>query len=413
MPSADKLETPIRSVAVIGVGYVGLPLCLQLAKAGLKVTAVDINESVVRQINDRTCKVDEKEDFEKFFQDPDVHRNLRAQCCPVEADAFVLAVPTPVDHATKQADLGALISASESLLPFLRPGNLVVVESTIPPLTTERIIKPILERSAHRVGHDILLAHCPERVLPGNIMSEAVFNARVIGGIDDRSTQRAVELFATFVKGKLCPTNDRTAEFVKLIENSYRDVNVAFANQVALFCEQLDIDTAGAIELANQHPRVDILQPGIGVGGHCIPIDPWFLIQAFPSISPLLRAARTVNDGMPGRTAEQILHSVKDLERPRIVCLGATYKPNVKDTRESPSLEVFRLLRKSPAEVALFDPLLPEYSCDSVLSVARGADALAVLVPHDLIVTEIRYRRTEILSVMRRPNLLTFAPGTL
>jgi UDP-N-acetyl-D-mannosaminuronic acid dehydrogenase len=404
---------PLRSVAVVGAGYVGLPLCLHLAKAGLKVTAVDIDERVVREINERRAKIEEKEDFESFFEDPEVQVNLQAQTTPVEADAFVIAVPTPVDHETKAPDLRAVVAATESILPFLRRGNLVVVESTVPPLTTEDLVRSMLERSGLRVGTDLLLAHCPERVLPGNIMAEAVFNARIVGGVDPRSGRRAAELLGSFVKGKLLLTDARTAELVKLIENSYRDVNVAFANQVAMLCERLGIDAGEAIEMANHHPRVDILKPGIGVGGHCIPVDPWFLVAACPDQSKLLCAARQLNDSMPERTAEKICASLDGVEKPRVVCLGATYKPNVRDLRESPALQVFEILRLRGLDVDLYDPLVPSRACDSVLAVARGADALAILVPHDLIVTEIRYRKHEILRAMRRPNLLAFTPGVV
>jgi UDP-N-acetyl-D-mannosaminuronic acid dehydrogenase len=411
--SEESRRSGFERVAVIGAGYVGLPLCLHLAKSGLRVVAVDVDAEVVRQINERRAKIEEKEDFESFFQDPDVQSNLSAQVEPVEADAFVIAVPTPVDHATKEPDVGAVVAACESIVPHLRRGYLVIVESTIPPLTTEDVVRPILETSGLRVGTDLRLAHCPERILPGNIMAEAVFNARVVGGIDVASTRRAAELMGTFVKGKLLLTDARTAEMVKLVENSYRDVNVAFANQVALLCERLGIDAAQAIELANHHPRVDILHPGIGVGGHCIPIDPWFLIAAAPELSTLLRAARELNDGMPQRTADKILRAVEGIDGARVVCLGATYKPNVKDLRESPALEVFHILQRAGLDVSLHDPLIPAYACDSVLSVARGCDALAILVPHDLIVTELRYRKHDILAAMRRPNVLVFSPGVL
>jgi UDP-N-acetyl-D-mannosaminuronic acid dehydrogenase len=411
--SATESAYSLTSVAVIGAGYVGLPLCLHLAKAGLRVTAVDVDDHVVIAINQRCAKVEEKEDFESFFQDPDVQAHLAAQRTPPEADAFVIAVPTPVRHGTHAPDLDAVVAAAESIVPVLRPGNLVVIESTIPPFTTTGIVGPILERSGLRVGEDLLLAHCPERILPGNIMAEAVFNARVIGGVDEPSTQRATELFGTFVKGKLLRTDARTAEFVKLIENSYRDVNVAFANQVAVLCEELGIDPHRVIELANHHPRVQILAPGIGVGGHCIPVDPWFLIAASPLHSALLRAAREVNDGMPRRTADRIRRAVVGVEDARVVCLGATYKPNVKDLRESPALDVLRILREDGLDARLYDPLVPGYHCDSVLAAARGADVLAILVPHDLIVTEIRYRKRDILAAMRRPNLLAFTPGVL
>jgi UDP-N-acetyl-D-mannosaminuronic acid dehydrogenase len=409
----DPVRGRLKDVAVIGAGYVGLPLCLHLAKGGMRVVAVDVDERVVRAINERTAKVDEKEDFERWFQDPDVRANLRAQVTPAHADAFVIAVPTPVDHSDKAPDLKALVAATESIVSYLRPGNLVVVESTVPPLTTSTIVRPILERGGLKVGADVFLAHCPERILPGNIMAESVYNARVIGGVDGRSTELAAALFGTFIKGKLHLTDDRTAEFVKLIENSYRDVNIAFANQVKVLCDELAIDAGQAIALANEHPRVQILSYGIGVGGHCIPVDPWFLVHSSPKSTALLRAARDVNDSMPHRTAARILEAVKDLKEPRVVCLGATYKPNVKDLRESPALDVFAALKQSVGDVALFDPLVPEYACDSVLSAARGADALAILVPHDLIVTELQYRRHAILSAMRTPNLLTFAPISL
>lgn len=410
--SATDLKQPIRSVVVVGAGYVGLPLCLYLAKSNLKVTAVDTDEKVVEAIDRRTCKIEEKEDFERFFNDPDVQKNLEARRMPSPADVFVIAVPTPI-HQDKRPDLNYVTSAVASIIPYVRPGNLVVIESTIPPFTTEKTVTPLLERSGFVVGRDLLLAHCPERILPGNIMSEAVFNARIIGGVDERSSQRAAELYNSFVKGKLLITNARTAEFVKLIENSYRDVNIAFANQVAVLCENLQIDTHEVIELANQHPRVDILSPGIGVGGHCIPIDPWFLVDAWPESTSLIRSARVLNDDMPVRTAQKILDAVGGIDRPKIVCLGATYKPNVKDRRESPAIQVFRELQRWASDVSLYDPLVPDYCCDSVLTVARGADVLAVLVPHDLIVTEISYRKREILAAMRSPNILAFSPGVL
>jgi UDP-N-acetyl-D-mannosaminuronic acid dehydrogenase len=402
-----------RDVAVVGTGYVGLPLCLHLAKVGLRVLAVDTDENIVHAINDRTAKIDEKEDFGRWFQDPDVRVNLRAQLTPDHADAFVIAVPTPVSHEDKRPDLRAVIAASESIIPFLRAGNLVVIESTIPTHTTSTIVRPILERGGLRVGTDLFLAHCPERILPGNIMAESVYNARVVGGVDQHSTELAAALFGTFIKGKLHLTDDRTAEFVKLIENSYRDVNIAFANQVKVLCDELAIDAGQAIALANDHPRVQILNYGIGVGGHCIPVDPWFLVHSSPQFTGLLRAARAVNDSMPSRAAARILKSVEGVIDPRVVCLGATYKPNVKDLRESPALEVFKELQAVLQDVVLFDPLVPEYACDSVLSAARGADVLAILVPHDLVVTELQYRRHAILAAMRTPNLLAFAPGPI
>ncbi len=411
MPEHDQKQ--IRSVAVIGAGYVGLPLCLHLARAGFRVTAVDVDERAVQQINQRVWKTGEEKEFEIFFQDREVQANLRAQTTPVEADAFFIAVPTPVHHDTKRADLDAVVAATESITSFVKPGNLVVIESTIPPYTTEKIVKPIIERSGYLVPEDISLAHCPERILPGNIMHEFIHNARIVGGVGPRATERAAALYAHFIKGRIYRTSARAAELAKLVENSYRDVNIAFANQIAVLSEELGLDPEEVIELANQHPRVKILSPGIGVGGHCIPIDPWFLVDAFPDETALIKSARELNDSMPARTAGKILKAVSGLKHPKIVLLGATYKPNVKDVRESPALEVFECLKKRGADVALYDPLLPEYICDSILSVARGADAVAILVPHDLLVAELRVRKQEILAAMRHPNLIALSSGVL
>jgi UDP-N-acetyl-D-mannosaminuronic acid dehydrogenase len=403
---------PIRHVAVVGAGYVGLPIALHLAKVGVQVTAVDVNEHVVRDINNRTCKIEEKEDFERFFSDPVVQQHLTAGTEAVCADAFIIAVPTPT-YQDKRPDISAVVAAIKSICPCLKPGNLVVIESTIPVYTTERVAAPILEQAGWKVSEDILLAHCPERILPGNIMSEAVFNARIIGGIDQASTRRAVQLYEKFVKGKLLVTNARTAEFVKLIENASRDVAVAFANQTALLCRHFEIDVAQAIELANHHPRVRILDPGIGVGGHCIPIDPWFLVHASPELTGLLKAARDLNDGMPKNTVDRIMEASRGISQPRVICLGASYKPNTKDLRESPALEVFKLLKDRGVDAEIYDPLIARYACDSVLSVARGADVLAILTPHDLIVTEIQYRKHQILAAMKHPIILTFGCLTL
>jgi len=406
-PSFSPQAQPFRHVAVVGAGYVGLPMALHLASTGVQVTAVDVNQAVVREINNRTSKVEEKEDFEKFFNNPMVQLHLSARTVPVEADAFIVAVPTPI-HRDKSPDITAVIAATESIVPYLRPGNLVVIESTIPVHTTEKVVQPILEKSGYRVGRELLLAHCPERILPGNIMAEAVFNARIIGGVDKASTDRAVQLYSMFVKGKLLTTDARTAEFVKLIENASRDVSVAFANQVAILCRYFGINVTKAIELANHHPRIQILDPGIGVGGHCIPIDPWFLVHSNPELTGLIQAARTLNDNMPEYTVNRIMKEVEGTKDARVVCLGASYKANVKDLRESPALEVFELLKHRAVKAELYDPLVPQYACDSVLSVARGADVLAILTPHDLIVTEIRYRKHQILGAMRQPKILTF-----
>ena len=288
-----------KTIVVIGTGYVGLPAALMWAKAGQKVVGVDINENVVRAINEGTMLLNEQE-LHTLLNDPTVQSNLIARTTPCPGDVFVIAVPTPVDELKKVCDMAPVQAAVESICPFLVKGNLVILESTVPPMTCRKFIKPIIEKlTGLKVPDDILVAHCPERILPGDIFREIIENDRLIGGMDERSTKAAAEVYATFVKGTLHQTDDITAELSKLMENTYRDVNVALANELAQICELLGVDGRTAIGYANKHPRVKIMNPGIGVGGHCIPVDPWFLKEIAPYNSKLITMARLINDEMP------------------------------------------------------------------------------------------------------------------
>ncbi len=313
--------------------------------------------------------------------------NLKISGCPEPADAFLIAVPTPFCD-DKKADLGFVRSAAEDIVPHLREGNLVVLESTSPPLTTTQVVAPILEKSGLKAGQDFHLAYSPERVLPGQILRELIENARVIGGIDAVSAEAGRDLYATFVKGEIYLTNATTAEMVKLMENTYRDVNIAIANEFSRLADKFGVDVWEAIDLANRHPRVKILRPGPGVGGHCIGVDPWFLVEAAPEIATVIHASREVNDAQPGFVLELVRRALGDLHGKKVTTLGLAYKPDVDDLRESPAIEVSKLLLAAGATVQAYEPFKADYDRDGVRSAAnfddavRDADALVLLVAH-------------------------------
>jgi UDP-N-acetyl-D-mannosaminuronic acid dehydrogenase len=400
-------EPKRQRIVVIGTGYVGLPAALLLARAGHDVTGVDINENIVRAINDGVLHISERE-LQLIMDEPVVRQRLHAQHTPCEADVFIIAVPTPLDHARKTADLAAVREATESLVAVLRSGNLVILESTVPPLTCRNVVTPIIERTGLEVGETVFLAHCPERILPGNVFHEIVQNDRVIGGADLKSRELASAVYATFVEGHLYQTDDVTAEICKLMENTYRDVNVALANEFAAVAEGLGIDPLEAISLANRHPRVNILRPGIGVGGHCIPIDPWFIKEVDPTNSRLIFTSRLINDEMPSRIAAKIRRAVRDLPDPRIVAVGAAYKANTEDTRESPAIQIVDLLRADGYRVDHLDPLVKGMGYDSLAEACRGADCLAALVEHDVVRRELGEELNRIRAAMNSPRILRF-----
>jgi UDP-N-acetyl-D-mannosaminuronic acid dehydrogenase len=285
----------------------------------------------------------------------------------------------------KRADLSQVIAAAESIVGCLHSGNLVVLESTVPPRTTKDVLVPLVHRSR---AADLFVAHCPERVLPGRILEELVCNDRIIGGVDRASAEAAGALYASFVQGDIVLTDATTAELTKLMENTYRDVNIALANEFALVAEHIGVDVWQAIALANHHPRVDILKPGPGVGGHCIAVDPWFVAEAAPELTPLIQTARRVNDAVPARVVQTVRDAVAGPSSPTIACLGLAYKADVDDTRESPSLEVIRLLQAAGFTVRAYDPYVPqmpgldEIVVESLARALDGADGVVVLTDH-------------------------------
>jgi UDP-N-acetyl-D-mannosaminuronic acid dehydrogenase len=368
----------MNDVCVVGLGYVGLSTAVMFASSGRRVIGVDVDWGVVDRVNAGVVPFPEEELPERLRAALDSGL-LWAQGEPTVAPAYVIAVPTPLS-ADRRADLSYVRAATESIVPYLQPGALVVLESTVPLGTTDRLVRPIVESAGRRVGKDLYLAHCPERVLPGRILAELVQNERIIGGIDPASASRAAALYASFVAGTIHCTDATTAEFVKLMENTYRDVNIALANEFALVAEHHGIDVWGAIQLANRHPRVDILRPGPGVGGHCIAVDPWFVVQEAESLTPLIATARGINDHMPEHVADAILRDLRDTPDPVVAALGIAYKANVADTRESPGLRVVASLRAHGVAVREHDPLV--FPTRSLHDAVGGADCVVLLVDH-------------------------------
>jgi len=343
-----------NKVCVLGLGYIGLPTASTFATHGLQVIGVDINPEVVQTLQNGGLHIQEP-GLRTLVQAALRSGNLSIRNQPQEADAFIIAVPTPF-YEDKKADLRAVSAAAAAIAPYLRKGNLVVLESTSPPRTTMDVVAPLLEQSGLKSGIDFHLAYVPERVLPGQILRELIENARVIGGVDRASAEAGRELYRLFVRGELILTDATTAEMVKLMENTYRDVNIAIANEFARLADRFGVDIWEAIALANRHPRVNILQPGIGVGGHCISVDPWFLVEAAPDLARLIRTARMVNDEQPAFVVDIIRRSVGDLRGLNVAALGLSYKADVDDVRESPAIAVCQQLLQAGAKVRAFEP---------------------------------------------------------
>lgn len=393
----------IQSICVIGLGYIGLPTASIFASNGFRVHGVDVDPRVVETINRGEIHIEEP-GLRTLVQAAIHSGNLRAGLTPVEADAFILAVPTPVTHDHK-ADLSYVEAAARSILPHLRPGALVILESTSPPRTTQDVLLPILAESGLKLGTELFVAHSPERVLPGKILKELIQNSRVVGGVTPESSQRARDLYASFVEGQIFLTDATTAEMVKLMENTYRDVNIALANELAVLCGKLGINAWDVVRMANHHPRVHLHQPGPGVGGHCISVDPWFLVEALPEDAQLIALARRINDGMPHRVAAVLRERLVGLSRPKVTLLGVTYKGNVDDTRESPALEVIADLKEAGCEIGIYDPHVKDfaYPLSSLEEAFRDADAVVLLADH----AEFKYLSPrELRHLVRQPLLL-------
>ncbi|MFZ7174293.1 UDP-N-acetyl-D-mannosamine dehydrogenase [[Pasteurella] aerogenes] len=357
-------------ICVIGLGYIGLPTAATFASYGVKVTGVDVNQHAVDMISQGKVHIVEP-DLDQMVKSVVEKGNLVATLKPVEADVYIVAVPTPFKE-NHQPDLDYIEVASKNIAPYLKSGCLVILESTSPVGATEQMAEWLSEARPdlsfpQQAGEqaDILIAHCPERVLPGKVLQELISNDRIIGGMTNRCSQRAVEVYKTFVKGECVVTNARTAEMCKLTENSFRDVNIAFANELSIICDKLDINVWELIRLANRHPRVNILQPGPGVGGHCIAVDPWFIVSKTPEQARLIRTAREVNDSKPEWVIDQVKTKIveflqanpeKTIKDVTIACYGLAFKPDIDDLRESPALEITNKLALLGCKILAIEP---------------------------------------------------------
>ncbi len=403
-------------LCVLGLGYIGLPTASTFATHGLQVVGVDVNPQVVETLRNGGLHIHEP-GLRTLVEAALKSGKLTVSEKPEEADAFIIAVPTPFyddqcgDYAGqkyKLADMRAVASATEAILPYLRNNNLVVLESTSPPCTTADLVAPILERSGLKAGVDFYLAYSPERVLPGQILRELIENARVIGGITPASAQAGRDLYAIFVRGEILQTDATTAEMVKLMENTYRDVNIAIANEFARLAERFGVDVWEAIKIASLHPRVKILSPGPGVGGHCISVDPWFFVAAAPDITPLIYNARQVNDAQPHYVVDLVKRALGSLQGKKIAALGLSYKPDVDDLRESPAVEVVHLLQNEGVLVQAFEPFKPDTDLPGITAVPslaaalKEADAVLLLVNH----SELRALMPEKLVAMTPARIL-------
>jgi UDP-N-acetyl-D-mannosaminuronic acid dehydrogenase len=384
----------MKRVCCVGLGYIGLPTALIAAQHGHQVIGYDIDQDRVERIN-RGDLIIQEPGLKEHLDNARASGLLHAVSSPTTADYFIIAVPTPFDE-NKKADLHAVWSAVERIAHVLTAGNTVIIESTIPVHTTHAVAHWLSQQTGLQLGTELFVAHCPERVLPGNIMYELVHNARIIGGVDRTSVEKAANFYRTFVKGPLYLTTARAAEMVKLVENSYRDVAIAFANQVAAMATAAELNPFEIIELANKHPRVKILQPSCGVGGHCIAVDPWFLVHGFPLQSALLQTARMINDAKPHTVVSSIRQWVqewyeRETRKPTILLLGATYKADVDDLRESPALDIaLQLTAQTDIHTVVCEPhvsvkQLPTQIQTKMVDYAQGlavADLVSILVPH-------------------------------
>jgi UDP-N-acetyl-D-mannosaminuronic acid dehydrogenase len=387
-------------VSVIGLGYIGLPTAALIASKGIDVIGVDVNRHIVDTVNKGKIHIIEN-DLDDLVYSAVQSGYLTASMSPKKSDVYIIAVPTPFmdDH---KPDLSFIKSASKLIAKFLESGNLVILESTSPVGTTEKMMEWIREDrpdlsfpdSNDDIQSDIFIAHCPERVLPGSIIKELVSNDRIIGGISQKCSEKARNFYEKFVKGVCLLTDSRTAELGKLVENSFRDVNIAFANELSLICDKLNINVWELIKLANHHPRVDILKPGPGVGGHCIAVDPWFIVDSAYNESKLIRAARQVNDNKPLFVIEKFIQSLNELDKNKeeitIACLGLTFKSDIDDLRESPALEIVKKINQMGLGIVnIVEPninLLPECLTSANLldltSAINTSDIVLLLVDH-------------------------------
>ncbi len=365
-------------VCIIGQGYIGLPTAALFARNHCKVVGVDINEKMIENLNNGIIHIEEP-GISDIIKQALKNKVYKASLKPEKADAFIITVPTPYIPENYSCDLSYVISACKSIIPFLEKGNVVIVESTIAPMSTDNIVKPIFEKEGFTIGNDLYLAHCPERVLPGKIIEELIHNDRIIGGITPECSQKASEVYGQFVEGELMLTEAKTAELSKCMENTFRDVNIALANELAKICSEIGVNALDVIKMANKHPRVNLHSPGPGVGGHCLAIDPYFIYAKAPETAKLIKLARDTNNSMPGFVCENVRKIIK---KGKIAILGVSYKGNTGDDRESPAYEIIADLTKD-YEISIHDPHISNPNFVSFKEAVIDADLILILCDHN------------------------------
>lgn len=371
----------MSKVCVVGLGYMGLPMAAILARAGHDVIGVDINPRVVDSVNKGLCPFAET-GMPELIAEAHASGRLKAVTAPEAAEIYVLSLPTPVDHVTHEADMSYVAAGAKSIASVLQGGELVVLESTSPIGATRKDVKDVIEALRPELVGKIDYVFCPERAIPGNTLKEMIGNDRLVGGLTPQATARGIALYKSFCQGELLEASTEEAEMVKLVENASRDVQIAFANELSLVCDKLGLDVWNVIRLANHHPRVNILTPGPGVGGHCIAVDPWFIVKQAPELTPLMQAARSVNDGKPHWVVEKVKQAAPS--GGKVACLGLAYKPDVDDLRESPSIEAVRALVKQGYDVRVVEPHLTEWEMPlySLEDAIKEADVVVTLTGH-------------------------------
>lgn len=376
-----------KKLCVVGLGYIGLPTAVMFANHGLYVHGVDVNEKAVELIKNKQLHIEENGLQERLESAVD-NGHFTVGTTAEEADIFIIAVPSPINE-DKTANLNYVREATKSIVPYVRKGNLVILESTVPPRTVEDVMLPVLKETGLELGSELFVSHSPERVIPGKVFEELVNNDRIVGGVNEESSRLTVELYKTFVKGNIHVTDATTAEMVKVIENTYRDVNIAFANELAKISEKIGVNAWEAIKLANYHPRVNIHLPGPGVGGHCIAVDPWFLTELQPELAKIISLSRQTNDSMPEYTAlkTKSLLDEKGIQHGRVAVLGLAFKGNIDDMRESPSTDVLHHLEKLGVDYTAFDPHIKENKIErqtqSLDEAVAHADVILILTDHN------------------------------
>ena len=363
----------------MGQGYIGLPTAALFSRSHCEVVGVDINEEIIGNLNKGIIHIEEP-GIADIIKKSVKNNTYKASLTPEKADAFIITVPTPYIIENYSCDLSYVITACETIIPYLEKGNTVIIESTIAPMSTDETIKPIFEKAGFTIGKDLYLAHCPERVLPGRILEELVHNDRIIGGVTPDCSVKASEVYGQFVEGNLMLTEAKTAELSKCMENTFRDVNIALANELTKICAEIGVNALDVIKMANKHPRVNLHSPGPGVGGHCLAIDPYFIYAKAPETAKIIKLARDTNNSMPEFVCKYVK---KIISTGKIAVLGISYKGNTGDDRESPAYEIIAELENDGYEIAIHDPHIKREGLVSLADAIDSADLILILCDHN------------------------------